>query len=90
METKYAKKIVLLALLLASVILEAGWLLEPVDSSNLHREKAAQGVMEITRAAYKECYMQVTEDQEACEPLRKKLIFETKRFLQIHFETHHG
>ncbi len=89
MKSKYAKKIILLALLLATVIIEAGWLLEPVDNSNLHREKVAQAVMDIARAAYQDCHMKNTGNQEACEPLRKKMVSETKRFVQIHFETHH-
>ena len=89
MKSKYAKKIILLAFLLATVIVIAGWLLEPVDNSNLHREKTAQAVMEKARAAYIDCRGKNTENQEACEPLRKKMVSETKRFVQIHFETRH-
>ncbi len=90
MKSKYAKKIILLVLLLATVIVEAGWLLEPVDNSKLHQEKVAQAVMEISRAAYKDCHMKNIEGLEACEPLRVKMVADTKRFVQIHFEIHHS
>lgn len=89
MKSKNAKKIILLAFLLATVIVGSGWYLEPVDNSNLHREKLAQAVMEIARSAYKDCHMKNTENLEACEPLRKKMVSETKKFVQIHFETRH-
>jgi len=89
MQSKNAKKIILLALLLATVIVGAGWFHEPVDNANLHRENVAQAVMEIARGAYKDCHMKNRGNQEACEPLRKKMVAETKRFVQIHFETRH-
>ena len=62
MKSKYAKKIILLVLLLATVIIEAGWLLQPVDNSNLHREKQAQAVMERARATYINCHMTNTKN----------------------------
>ena len=88
MKSKNAKKISLLGLLLATVIVGGGWFLEPVDNSNLHRENVAQAVMEIARAAYKDCHMKNKGNQEACEPLRKKMVSETKRLVQTHYETH--
>ena len=68
MKSKNAKKIILLAVLLATVIVGAGWYLELVDNSNLDREKVAQVVMEIARSANKDCHMKNTGNLEACEP----------------------
>lgn len=90
MKSKYARKIILTILLLAVVLVAAGWILEPVDNSKLHREKAAQAVMEISRASYQDCHMKNIESLEACEPLRIKMVSETKRFVQIHSEVHGG